>query len=140
MRARRSVSDEHPATGGDVMPKPFKIYRIICTLTDKALVTGSDHAVWAGRSRPMSWHERGTWSSGGAFWKSEGSIRRHLQNLCHDWVNRRTPARFPRYEGQCDYWTQVVPGSADWSRLALLRVEQIYVSNHQTTTLFASDF
>jgi hypothetical protein len=126
------------------MPKPFRIYRIICTLTDKALVGGSDHATWAGpwnRPDQHAWHERGTWSaSGGAFWKGEQAVRRHLQNLCHDWVNRNAPSRWPRYEGQRDYWTEVVPGSADWSRLAHLRVEQIYISNYATTTLLASDF
>lgn len=124
------------------MPKPFKMYRIICTLSDKALVTGSNNGPWGGwHHRAREWHERGTWSaSGGAFWKSEGAVRKHLQNLCHDWINRHAPARYPRYSGESTWWTEVVPGSADWSRLAVLRVEQIYISNYATTTLLASDF
>lgn len=127
------------------MPKPFKIYRIINTLTDKALVTGSNLPLWYGgvhpHGRALSWHERGTWSSsGGAFWKSEQAVRKHLQNLCHDWATRSALSPWPRYEGQRDYWTVPLPGQADWSRLAHLRVEQIYVSDYATTTLLASDF
>src|SRR6185312_6328707 len=98
------------------MPKPFKIYRIINALTDKALVSGSDHALWGGQrpGRVLQWHERGTWAlSGGSFWKTEASVRKHLQNLCHDWVNRNASARWPSYPGQCDWWPEVVPGSAD---------------------------
>lgn len=126
------------------MPKPFKIYRIICTLTDKALVTGSNNAPWFGgrhpSGRPLRWHERGSWSQGGAFWKTENSVRRHLQNLCHDWVQKSALTQYQRYEGERHYWTEAAPGPADWSRLQFLRVEQIYVSNYATTSLLAADF
>ncbi len=127
------------------MPRPFKIYRITCTLTDKSLVSGSSNAVWFGGQHPsglpLQWHQRGSWSStGGAFWKTESTVRRHLQNLCHDWVLRTALARWPRYEGQREYWTEPLPGPADWTRLRVLRVEQIYISNYATTLLPAMDF
>jgi len=126
------------------MGRAFKIYRIVCTLTGKALISGSDHPVWYGgrhpSGRPLAWHQRGSWSDVGAFWKTENSVRRHLLNLCHDWINQSAPSRYPRYENQRDYWTSPVPGPADLTRLQFLRVEQIYVTSHTTTTLSASDF
>lgn len=123
------------------MTQSFKIYRIICTLTDKALVSGTDMPCFTRYGRPPHWHERGFWSaSGGAFWKTEPAVRKHLQNLCHDWSRKWAPSRYPRYPGQQDTWTVATPGSADWSRLRFLRVEQIYVSNYATTLLSASDF
>ncbi len=123
----------------------FKLYRIICTINGKALISGSDNQTRSSdfrRLRPVlgPWYDRGFWSDTGAFWKREPTVRRHLQQLCHDWVNKSAPARYPRYEGQRDYWVERLPGPADWSRLQYLRVEQIYVTKHTTTTLDASDF
>lgn len=127
------------------MSRPFKIYRIVCALTDKALVSGSDQPVWYGgqhpSGRPLPWHCRGSWSSvGGAFWKTENSVRKHLQNLCHDWMRKSRPHAYPRYPNQTVSWTEPTPGGADWSRLRFLRVEQIYISTYATTLLTASDF
>ncbi len=132
------------------MPRPFKIYRIICTLTDKGLVSGSD---WPTRSHgyhpnlhPGKWHERGSWSAtGGTFWKTEAAVRRHLQNLCHDWATRSRPSYYPRWPNERVYWHEVISGppcwgQPDWSRLQFLRVEQIYITNYATTSLLASDF
>jgi hypothetical protein len=124
----------------------FKLYRIVCTLNGKALISNSDAATRPMGHPPYSrlgWHDRGFWSDTGAFWKREASVRRHLQNLCHDWVRKSAPSRYqdPRFKHvQHDHWTEVVPGPADWSRLQHLRVEQIYVTSHTTTTLSASDF
>src|SRR5258708_689338 len=106
------------------MPQAFKMYRIVCTITDKALVSGSDcphgHLVDPGfRGRYKGeWYERGYWSrSDGAFWKTEWTVKKHLQNLCHDWERKSAPSRWPRYEGQHDDWCAVIPDSLDWSRL-----------------------
>jgi hypothetical protein len=121
----------------------FKLYRIVCAANGKALVSGSDcqtRVMDYPSLRLLPWYDRGCWSDSGAFWKREATVRRHLQNLCHDWINKSAPARYPRYPNQRVYWTEALPGPADWSRLALLRVEQIYVTKHTTTTLSASDF
>jgi hypothetical protein len=125
------------------MGQAFKIYRIVCTLTGKAFVSGSANACWANHpSRAPHWHERGSWSHTGAFFKTENTIRRHLLNLCFNWSNR---SNWDAYKaGREKYfrtWT-VRPTAVppDYSRLQYLRVEQIYVSDYATTTLLASDF
>lgn len=119
------------------MPQPFKMYRIVCTVTDKALVYGSNFATGCGRH----WYERGHWShSDGAFWKKEYTVKRHLQNLCHDWCNKSAPSRWPQYEGQHEYWTEIIPWSLDWSRLQYLTVEEFRVTAYSTVKLQAADF
>lgn len=123
------------------MPQPFKMYRIICTLTDKTLVSGSNYPNCAPIGHQRQWWLRGQWSNtAGAFWKSENTVRKHLQNLCHDWMSKSAPSRWPRYANQRDYWMEAIPGAADWSRLAHLRVEQIHVTNHSAVILPAHDF
>lgn len=125
------------------MTHSFKIYRIVCTLSGKALISGSNNAPWFGGLHPsgrqLRWDKRGSWSAVGAFWKTENSVRKHLRNLCYDWKNCSALSRYPRYEGQREHWTEACAGP-DWSRLQHLRVEQVYVTNHTTTTLLASDF
>lgn len=124
------------------MPQAFKMYRIICAITDKALVSGSDsaHAHLAGpgfKGRYKgAWYERGTWArGGGAFWKTEWTVKKHLQNLCHDWDRKWGPSGH-----YSDTWMEAIPGPPDWSRLNDLRVEQIYITDYTTTQLLASDF
>ena len=117
------------------MPAAFKMYRIVCVLTDKALVSGSDlpheHLTW--RRQPPQWHDRGWWSrTGGTFWKGEDTVRRHLQNLCRDWDRVWSPNR-------AITWTQPISGP-DWTRLQHLRVEQFYVTDYSITKIAASDF
>lgn len=126
------------------MAGSFKLYRIVCTLTGKALVSGSDEPVWCGgrhpSGRPLAWHNRGSWSQHGAFWKTENAVRKHLRNLCHDWARRSAPSRYPRYEGERVHWREPITLAPDWSRLKHLRVEQIYVTSHTTTAFDAADF
>jgi hypothetical protein len=125
--------------------KPMKMYRIICTVTGKALVSGSNMpnsrpAYAYGAGEPI-WFERGYWSeSGGAFWKTEQTVKRHLQYLCHDWMTKSAPMRYPRYEGQMDHWQEVIRGSRDWSRLEHLKVETLLITNYSTIQVSASDF
>lgn len=129
------------------MPQAFKLYRIICTITDKALVSGSDcphhHlAKVGGHGRYKgAWYERGSWSStGGAFWKTEWTVKKHLQNLCHDWTTKHSPEKYPRYLGETHYWREVIPGPPDWSRLNDLSVEELLITKYSTVRLAASDF
>jgi|SRR6185312_9634399 len=127
------------------MPAAFKIYRIICTITDKALVYGSDYpnsraAYSYGRGDPV-WFERGSWSDkGGTFWKTDGAVKKHLQNLCHDWVSKHAPVQYPRYVGELNFWREMIPGTLDWSRLEHLTVEELLVTNYSMTRLNASNF
>lgn len=116
------------------MPQSFKLYRIICTINDRALVYGSD---WPhGHLRSGQWYDRGQWSlTSGSFWKTEAGVRNHLQNLCHDWRNRRSP-------DPDDYrsWMERTSTAADWTRLDHLRVEQILVTKYSTVQIPAHDF
>lgn len=124
------------------MPAAFKLYRIICTITDKALVYGSDYSHhhlagpgFKGRYKGV-WYERGQWSqTGGSFWKTEWTVKRHLQNLCHDW--ERKWGASGHYS---DTWMAVIPGSLDWSRLKDLSVEELLVTKYSTIKLAAADF
>lgn len=119
------------------MPQAFKMYRIICTINDRALVSGSDcpHHHLGSQWRKPEWFMRGIWAkSSGAFWRGEDTVRKHLQNLCHDWnVENYGP-------GYRDYRRVMIANSLDWSRLQHLRVEQIYVTDYTTTQLSAADF
>lgn len=115
----------------------FRIYQIVCIITDQALVYGSDcpHDHRGQFGRAGEWYMRGHWSdTGGCFWKTENTVRKHLQNLCHDWTSHYE--NFPRYR----HWRQVVPNSLDWSRLEHLRVQQILVTNHSSVTISGADF
>lgn len=128
------------------MPAAFKLHRIICTLNDMAYVSGSDnqhlyppekYPAWAGRPQ-QSWYQRASWSrTDGVLWKTETPVRRHLHNFCHDWQYHWRPSA-PDQEYRS--WKTVVPGSADWSRLQFLVVEQILVTNYSTIKLPAHDF
>jgi hypothetical protein len=128
------------------MPQAFKLYRIVCTITDKALVSGSDcgnsRPAYAYGRGPSFWYERGHWSAkDGMFWKTETTVRKHLQNLCHDWERKFGPTW-----GTCvgnsynDTWMQVVPNSLDWSRLQHLVVEQFHITEYSTIKLAGADF
>lgn len=120
------------------MPAAFKMYRIICTITDKALVSGSDcpHHHLGSQWRTPQWYMRGTWSkSSGAFWRGQDTVRKHIQNLCHDFDRQWGPSGHHN-----DTWLAPIPNSLDWSRLKDLRVEQIYITDYSTTQILASDF
>src|SRR5690242_4315447 len=71
--------------------RPFTIYRIICTITGKALVSGSDnphsHRCPPGfPNQSGQWYERGQWGRSSAqFWRTKDGVKKHLMNLCHDW-------------------------------------------------------
>lgn len=123
------------------MPEPFKMYRIICTITDRALVSGSDHPNWGRNGSPPQWYMRGSWAkSTGAFWKGEWTVKQHLQNLCHDWRSMHRPMSRPRYPGELYHWREPIPGFVDWSRLEHLRVDQFLVTDYSVTKWAASDF
>ncbi|MCX7320408.1 MAG: hypothetical protein NT113_13275 [Hyphomicrobiales bacterium] len=127
------------------MAAAFKMYRIICTITGKALVSGSNHPncrpAYAFGRGPEYWYERGSWTHrGGMFWKTEGTVRGHIQNLCHDWKCVSTVPIYPRYPGERHYHFQVVRDSLDWTRLEHLSVEQLHVTEYSTVRLAASDF
>ena|SRR6185437_13166537 len=118
------------------------MYRIVCTITDKALVSGSDlpHDHRGAPGRAAEWHDRGWWSkSSGTFWKGEDSVRRHIRNLCCDWQRRWAPALYPRWANEYQTWTEAAT-APDWSRLQHLRVEQFFVTDYTITKLSAADF
>lgn len=134
------------------MPAAFRIYRIICLANDKAFVNGSNHPNWghlpqwgrypAGQTSWM-WWDRGSWArSGGTFYKTTQGIRGHLHNFCHDWRTMSEPVdiRWRRYEGECRYWYEPIPGAPDWSRLTMLSVEETHVTEYSTTKVSARDF
>ena len=121
--------------------KAFKMYRIVCTITEKALVSRSDMPNWHPPHQPYApkvWYHRGDWSeTAGSFWRGEDTVRRHLRNLCCDWDRQWHPnwRTMPNREA-----TWLTPGPPDWSRLKHLRVEQFLVTSHTVTMLDASDF
>lgn len=126
------------------MPQAFKIYRIICTITDKALVSGSDcpHDHLGKPGRPPQWYMRGTWAkTGGGMWRGEDTVRKHLQFLCHDWQRCWGPEKL-NWRGHLDRdtWLEPIPNSLDWSRLSSLTVETLHITNYSTVTVSASDF
>lgn len=136
------------------MAKPITLHRIICTITGKALVAGSNfphHHLsldqFSDRYNGL-WFERGQWTErGGCFWKNEEPVRAHLQNLCHDWRIKASAFR-PRASATALHWglwpasryTEVIPGSLDWSRLNFLMVELIHVVSRTSKTVIGSDF
>ena len=120
--------------------KAFKIYRIVCTITETALVSGSDlphnHLQRPGR-RPQ-WYDRGQWShSSGAFWKGEETVRKHIHNLCHDWERRWEKDAFGKWDRT---WCEPIISSPCWERLQHLCVEQFLITDYSVIKLAASDF
>jgi hypothetical protein len=129
------------------MPQAFKLYRIVCTITDKALVSGSNYPnsrpAYSFGHGPEFWYERGHWSaSDGAFWKTEGTVRKHIQNLCHDWkvvFGEKYRLQIGPY-WYSDQWREIIPHSLDWSRLNNLVVEQFHITEYSTVKLAGRDF
>lgn len=117
----------------------FKLYRIIRTIDGKALVYGSD----CPHGHRGDWYDRGHWSdTTGTFWKTEGTVKKHLQNLCHDWGNFSKPVPWrERWPGEEMHWRAVLPGTVvQWVRLNFLSVERILVTKYTTASFAASDF
>lgn len=130
------------------MPKPFKIYRIVCLINDKSLIGGTDqpteerYRYWYGRKIPIGkrkWYERGVWSlRSGAFWKTEAAVKLHLQNLCHDWRYKKIGEK-----DACGFQRTIVApikGSLDWTRLQHFAVDKFIVTNYSTERISAPDF
>lgn len=110
--------------------KPFKIYRVICTITGRALVSGSELP-----NNEGPWYERGQWTQTGVFWKTEATIKRHIWKLCHDWRMSFAGGAAWYFDGY-----KRVSEDPDWSRLDHLRVETTTVTDHTTSEVGAKDF
>lgn len=113
--------------------RPFKIYRIICTLTGKALIAGSDSGPWH-RDKSRAWHERGLWGSRGCFWKTEATIKKHLLNLCDDWwlADVRSSSVW------CEH--RRTTKNPDLSRLEHLKIEVTTITDYSISEIPARDF
>lgn len=123
--------------------KPFSIYRIICTITDAALVSGSD---WPNYQRQYhnkkTWYHRGSWTRTGSFWRTEHTIKRHLWALSHDWETM-IERRFYGKDLEHDYvvtWHERITDKPDWTRLDHLIVEETVVQAHTVSEHSGRDF
>ncbi len=128
--------------------RPFKIYRIICTINGKALVIGSD--LPHHHRTPPLWYSRGQWTVPGVFWRTEAGIKKHLLQFCHDW-------KTVRVDGYEHYWTddngtirshwihaywyqERITETPDYTRLDHLCVEETTVNDHSVAEVNAKDF
>ena len=116
--------------------RPFKIYRIICTISGKALISGSDHP--HNHREPPVWHNRGLWGyRAGVFWRTESAVKNHLHQLCHDWERGFGPD-WP--SDIYDSWLEHISEKPDWTRLDHLLIEETIVSQYNVSEINAKEF
>lgn len=115
--------------------RPFNIYRVICTKTSKALLSG-----WADcPNTKYEWYERGGgcgWGPSGSFWRTEHGVNKQLYRLCCDWGWNWENGRFRDPVGP----EKVKIAGPYWDRLLLLNVEKTIISNYSVAEIPASDF